>query len=38
MLERRAEWLRVRTDIEAYEGWVHEGYVLQVGKARAGVA
>lgn len=35
ILERRGEWLRIRTSAEDYEGWVHEGYVLQVGKARA---
>jgi cell wall-associated NlpC family hydrolase len=34
ILECRDEWLRVRTVAEAYEGWVHQGYVLQVGKAR----
>jgi cell wall-associated NlpC family hydrolase len=35
MLERRGEWLRIRTEADEYEGWVHEGYVMQVGKARA---
>jgi hypothetical protein len=33
VLERRAEWLRVRTDIDSYEGWVHEGYVLSTVQA-----
>ena len=28
VLERRAEWLRVRADIDSYEGWVHQGYVI----------
>lgn len=28
ILERRAEWVRVRADIDSYEGWVHKGYVL----------
>ena len=27
LLERRGEWLRVRTDADGYEGWVNEGYV-----------
>jgi cell wall-associated NlpC family hydrolase len=35
ILERRGAWLRVRTLEEEYEGWLHVGYVLQVGKARA---
>jgi cell wall-associated NlpC family hydrolase len=35
ILERSDEWLRVRTVAEEYEGWVHQGYVLEVGKARA---
>lgn len=34
VLERRAEWLRVRTDIDSYEGWVHEGYVMVTEQAR----
>jgi len=33
VLERRAEWLRVRADIDSYEGWVHEGYVISTGQA-----
>ena len=33
VLERRAEWLRVRTDIDSYEGWVHQGYVITTGQA-----
>lgn len=33
VLERRADWLRVRTDIDAYEGWVHEGYAICTAQA-----
>ena len=33
VLERRAEWLRVRTDIDSYEGWVHEGYAISTAQA-----
>jgi hypothetical protein len=33
VLERRAEWLRVRTDIDAYEGWTHEGYLIRTAQA-----
>jgi cell wall-associated NlpC family hydrolase len=33
VLERRAEWLRVRADIDSYEGWVHRGYVLSTAQA-----
>lgn len=33
LLERRAEWLRVRADIDSYEGWVHEGYVICTAQA-----
>lgn len=35
ILDRKGEWLRVCTAAEEYQGWVHEGYVLQVGTARA---
>ncbi len=35
VLERRAEWLRVRGDIDGYEGWVHEGYVIATARAQA---
>jgi cell wall-associated NlpC family hydrolase len=33
VLQRRAEWLRVRADIDLYEGWVHEGYVIATAQA-----
>lgn len=33
VLERRAEWLRVRTDIDSYEGWAHEGYLISTAQA-----
>ncbi len=33
ILERRAEWLRVRTDLDSYEGWAHEGYLLSTSMA-----
>lgn len=33
ILERRAEWLRIRADIDGYEGWVHQGYVLATSRA-----
>ena len=33
VLERRADWLRVRTDIDSYEGWVHEGYAICTAQA-----
>jgi cell wall-associated NlpC family hydrolase len=33
VLERRAEWLRVRADLDSYEGWVHEGYVITTSQA-----
>lgn len=35
ILERRAEWLRVRAHIDSYEGWVHGGYVLSTAQAQA---
>ena len=33
VLERRAEWFRVRVDIDSYEGWVNEGYVISTAQA-----
>jgi cell wall-associated NlpC family hydrolase len=27
LLERRGEWLHLRTDADGYQGWVNEGYV-----------
>jgi len=36
VLERKGEWLHVRTDADEYRGWVNEGYVLTVDAARAG--
>jgi hypothetical protein len=33
VLERRAEWLRVRSVLDSYEGWVHEGYVITTSEA-----
>ncbi|MEP6572269.1 MAG: SH3 domain-containing C40 family peptidase [Gemmatimonadota bacterium] len=35
ILESNGEWCRIRTDLDAYEGWVHTGYVLEVGRERA---
>jgi len=35
VLENSGEWLRVRSDIDAYEGWVHRGYVRAVSEADA---
>ena len=35
VVERRAEWLRVRNDADAYEGWIHSGYVVEVDRQRA---
>ena len=29
VLERKAEWRRVRLDRDAYEGWIHRGYVRE---------
>jgi hypothetical protein len=34
VLERRAEWLRVRGDIDGYEGWMHEGYLIATAQAQ----
>lgn len=33
VLERRGEWLRVRVDLDSYEGWAHEGYVIRTAEA-----
>ena len=33
VLERRAEWFRVRTDLDSYEGWVHAGYAISTAQA-----
>lgn len=33
--ERRGEWLRIRHDADGYEGWVHQGYVIEVDRPRA---
>jgi hypothetical protein len=33
VLERRGEWLRVRADIDSYEGWAHEGYLISTAHA-----
>jgi hypothetical protein len=35
VIERRGEWLRTRNDADAYEGWVHGGYVVEVDRQRA---
>ncbi len=35
VVERRKEWLRVQGDVDEYEGWVHEGYVLTVARPDA---
>lgn len=32
--ERRGEWLRVRCDLDGYEGWVHRGYAMEVDRQR----
>ena len=34
VLERRAEWVRVRADIDSYEGWAHTGYLVATAQAR----
>ena len=36
IIGRDTEWWRVRTDGDAYEGWVHEGYVRALPRAEAG--
>lgn len=35
ILERRGEWRRVRGHGDRYEGWLHQGYVLEVPADRA---
>jgi hypothetical protein len=35
VIERRGEWLRIRNDADAYEGWVHAGYVVELDRQRA---
>lgn len=35
LLEASAEWRRVRCELDGYEGWVHTGYVVEVGDAGA---
>lgn len=33
--ERRGTWLRLRTDLDGYEGWAHRGYLLATDVATA---
>lgn len=35
VLEARAEWRRVRTAADAYEGWVHRGYLRELSAPEA---
>jgi gamma-D-glutamyl-L-lysine dipeptidyl-peptidase len=35
VLGRSGDWLRVRIDLDAYEGWAHRGYVQEVSQAEA---
>jgi hypothetical protein len=35
VLDRSGEWLRVRIDLDRYEGWIHRGYVQEVPEAEA---
>ena len=35
VLEAAADWRRVRTDLDGYEGWVHAGYCVEADDARA---
>ena len=35
VLGRSGEWLHVRTDADAYEGWTHQGYVREMPAAEA---
>jgi hypothetical protein len=35
VLDRSGEWLRLRIDLDRYEGWVHRGYVQEVPEAEA---
>jgi len=30
VLERTGQWRRVRTDADAYDGWIHLGYLSEV--------
>lgn len=33
VLGREREWVRVRTDFDRYDGWVHEGYLVELDSA-----
>ncbi|MEP6688575.1 MAG: SH3 domain-containing C40 family peptidase [Gemmatimonadales bacterium] len=35
VLEQRTDWCRVRTDLDAYTGWVHAGYCTAVDEPAA---
>ncbi|HEX2250740.1 MAG TPA: SH3 domain-containing C40 family peptidase [Gemmatimonadales bacterium] len=35
VLERNGEWLKVRTDTDAYTGWTHAGYFIEVEESAA---
>ena len=35
VLEERAEWRRIRADLDGYGGWIHSGYCTQVEDAEA---
>jgi cell wall-associated NlpC family hydrolase len=35
VLENSGDWLRIRSDIDGYEGWVHRGYLRAVSEADA---
>jgi hypothetical protein len=35
VLEAAGDWRRVRTDLDAYGGWVHAGYCVEVDDAQA---
>jgi len=35
VLDRKGEWLHVRTSADDYVGWIHEGYALVVDEPRA---
>jgi cell wall-associated NlpC family hydrolase len=35
VLERSADWRRVRTDLDAYTGWIHGGYCAEVDEPAA---
>jgi hypothetical protein len=34
VIERRAEWFRIRSDGDGYEGWVHAGYTVELDRQR----